>query len=235
VRQTGPSSDRAGQPRTLELKDVHVESGRRTVLAGIDLIVKSGIPVGLTGPSGSGKSALCLVVAGVIAPSRGQVLLDGEPFTPDDDASVGLILQDHGLISWLTAEENVALPLQARTMTRDEIADRAARALGSVGLADQAARLVVELSGGERQRVGVARALAADPTVLVADEPTGELDPANRTKILTLLAQHAANSQIVVIASDDPEVMDALPRVVELDEGRVVEVRSGNPGTSQAP
>jgi ABC-type lipoprotein export system ATPase subunit len=210
------------QGRTLELEQVTVDFGGHGVLEGIDLVVGAGVPVGLTGPSGSGKTVLCLALAGALAPTRGHVLLNGRPFIPGDETPVGLILQTHGLVAGLTAEENVALPLQARGLGRKEIGERSLRALASVGLAGLATRSVEELSGGEHQRVGIARALAGDPVVLIADEPTAELDPDNRAIVLGLLMAHAAGPNIVVVASDDPEIVAAFPRVVELNRGRIV-------------
>ncbi len=207
--------------RTLELDQLGVDLGGQAVLEAIDLVVSGGVPVGLTGPSGSGKTVLCLVLAGALAPTRGHVLLDGRRFIPGDEAPVGLILQTHGLVGGLTAEENVALPLQARGLERNEIGERSFQALASVGLADQATRQVEELSGGEHQRVGIARALAGDPVVLIADEPTAELDPENREIVVGLLLAHATTRNIVVVASDDPEIVAAFPRVVELNRGRI--------------
>jgi putative ABC transport system ATP-binding protein len=166
---------------------------------------------------------LCLVLAGALSPTRGRVRLEGRPYTPGPGATpFGLILQTHGLVGGLTAEENVALPLQARQLGREDIGQRSLRALASVGLADLATRPVEQLSGGEHQRVGIARALAGDPVVLIADEPTAELDPDNRAIVLGLLMAHAAGPNIVVVASDDPEIVAAFPRVVELDQGRIV-------------
>jgi putative ABC transport system ATP-binding protein len=211
--------------RTLTLRDVGVELGGRAAIEGIDLVVTAGVPMGLTGPSGAGKTVLCLVLAGALAPTRGEVLLDDQTFEGGSETPIGLILQSHGLVAGLTAEENVALPLQARRVSRNDVARRSLQALASVGLMDHANRRVEELSGGEHQRVGIARALAADPVILVADEPTAELDPENRAIVLDLLIAHAANSNIVVVASDDPEVIAALPHVVELRRGQVEAVR----------
>jgi putative ABC transport system ATP-binding protein len=207
--------------RTLELRQVGVDLGGHAVIEGIDLVVSAGVPLGLTGPSGSGKTVLCLVLAGALAPTRGEMLFDGRSFEAGSAVPSGLILQTHGLVAGLTAEENVALPLQARGLSRNEIARRATHALGSVGLADLADRRVEELSGGEHQRVGIARALAGDPVILVADEPTSELDPQNRLNVIDLLTDHAAKSNLVVVASDDPEVIAELPQVAELNRGRI--------------
>lgn len=197
-----------------------MELDHRPALRAVDLVVEPGIPVAVTGPSGSGKTVLCLVLAGALAPSSGSVELAGRPLS-GSEVRIGLVLQHHGLVGGLTAAENVAVPLQARRLPREEIGDRADAALSALGLAAMAGRLVDDLSGGERQRVGIARALAGDPAVLVADEPTAELDPENRAAVLDLLLRHAAAGRIVVVASDDPEVIGAFPRLVRLTQGRM--------------
>lgn len=212
----------AGHAPALHLSHVGLDLGGRTVLEDIDLVLEAGMPVAVAGPSGAGKTLLCLVIAGAFEPSRGSMQLETGTEVPGAIAPTGLVLQTHGLISGLTAEENVALPLQARNVRGDDVARRTSTALGDVGLSEHAARSVDELSGGERQRVGIARALAADPVVLVADEPTAELDPENRERVLRLLTGHARRGRIVVVASDDPEVIGACERTVELDGGRLV-------------
>lgn len=214
----------AGERGALVLDGVSVELGGREVLVGVDLVVPRGTALGVTGPSGSGKSVLCLTAAGVLLPTRGRVELE-RASNGDAKSAVGLVLQTHGLMSGLTAEENVALPLQARRgapLGRDEVARRAREALESLGLGEHSARSVDELSGGERQRVGIARALAGDPMFLIADEPTAELDVENRQRVLALLLALAARGRVVVIASDDPEVIGACSSVVHLDGGRIV-------------
>jgi ABC-type lipoprotein export system ATPase subunit len=209
--------------RALRLEGVVIERRSKRLLGPLDLVIEPGVPLALTGPSGSGKTVLCLVLAGAIQPTHGRVSLDGRPFVAGAETSIGLVLQTHGLMTGLTAEENVAIPLQARRLGPSEISRRTAMALESVGLASEASRPVDDLSGGERQRVGVARALAGDPLVLVADEPTAELDPGNRQRVLSLFTAHAVLGNIVVVASDDPEVVDAFPRTVELSDGRMRE------------
>ena len=185
------------------------------ILGPLDLVVRSGEPLAVTGPSGAGKTTLCLILAGVLDPTDGLVLLDGSPFD-GAGATVGLVLQTHGLMAGLTAGENVALPLQSRGLVRHDIARRTASALASVGLTAEAGRPVDELSGGERQRVGVARALAGDPQVLIGDEPTTELDADNRARVIDLLTDPSTVSRIVVVASDDPEILAEFRHVVEL-------------------
>jgi len=206
----------------LEANGLTVRLGGRDVLSDVTFDVQAGQALALTGHSGSGKTVLLHVLAGLVPLSAGSLLLDEGPVTPSDPiyrASVGLILQTHGLASGLTAEENVALPLQARGFDRAEIAERCRDALAAVDLESVATRLVDDLSGGQRQRVGVARALAGQPSVLLADEPTAELDPGNRNRILDLLVSSA--TRLVVVASNDPEVIAACPRVLELDDGRL--------------
>lgn len=238
---SSPGSLPASPPQAsrLEVRGAEVAFAGRRVLGPLDLDVVAGVPVAVTGPSGSGKTVLCLTLAGAVRLTRGTIELDGRPFGADDGVAVGLVLQGHGLVEALSAEENVALPLQARArssgagadtagarlggmpMARADIASVSARALATVGLTEEAGRPVDELSGGERQRVGVARALAGDPAVLVADEPTAELDPDNRERILALLTATTSPPRIVVVASDDPEVIAAFPRVIELGDGTI--------------
>jgi putative ABC transport system ATP-binding protein len=207
---------------SLELRGVDVELGGRTVLAHIDAVIAPGSPVGVAGASGSGKSVLCLVASGALTPTRGEVRYDGRPFPGDGSVARGIVLQSHGLVGGLTAAENVSLPMQVRGVPRAEVLTRAGAALASVGLGEHAGRSVDELSGGERQRVGIARALAGDPAVLVADEPTAELDADNRSRVLALLVRHAERGNVVLVASDDPEVLDVCGALLDLERGRLV-------------
>ncbi len=208
-------------PHRLRAESATVAFDGRTVLGPIDLVLDAGVPTALTGPSGSGKSLLCLALAGALPLTGGRVVYAGRPMAADDGVGVGLVLQNHGLVPALTAQENVALPLQARGLARGDIAAACDRALAAVGLAALGGRPVDELSGGERQRVGVARALAGEPRILVADEPTAELDPENRERVLALLTAPTDPARVVVVASDDPEVITAFPLVIELADGLV--------------
>jgi ABC-type lipoprotein export system ATPase subunit len=206
--------------RELWAQGVGVDVGSRVILDKVDLKVAAGETVVITGPSGSGKTTLLLVMAGLQEPDRGQVLLDGQPLSSGDAVRrrFGIVLQNHGLVSVLTAAENVALPLQARGLAPAEVAERTREALVAVGLADSANRLVRDLSGGQRQ--SVARALAAAPEVLVADEPTSELDAEKRALVLGLLRAHGDKGNIVVLASHDQKVADAADRALALVDGR---------------
>jgi putative ABC transport system ATP-binding protein len=220
----------------LRLEGVVVHLGGRVVLEGLDFAVHAGETVAITGPSGAGKTVLCLLLAGALEPSRGRVWVEVEG--PADEqlesrspprvgATTGLILQTHGLVASLTAEENVALPLQSRGLAREDVMRRTAQALADVGLARHASRPVDELSGGERQRVGIARALASDPAILVADEPTAELDPDNRARVLDLLLALSRRGRALVVASDDPEVVATCQRTMVLEAGRIAELPGG--------
>jgi ABC-type lipoprotein export system ATPase subunit len=223
-----------GQGSQVHLEDVGVQVRGRWVLRHVDLVLEAGMPVALTGASGSGKSLLCTVLAGGLRADEGGIVLDGRPLAEAEPGRIGLVLQSHGLVDGLTVAENVTLPLQARGLPPPEITRRAGAALSDVRLDDESDRLVEELSGGERQRVGVARALAGDPELLVADEPTAELDPENRRRIVRLLLAPRLPPRILVVASDDPEVVEEFPRVVELKGGSAT-IRPGQAGSPTSP
>jgi putative ABC transport system ATP-binding protein len=208
-------------PAELRVENVGLDYAGIRALNAVTLAFSAGVPVAVTGPSGCGKSTLCFVLAGAVEPTRGSVLVDGHAISPVTRQEIGLILQVHGLAGGLTAMENVALPLQARHLQPNDVREASMQALALVGLADDGERLVDELSGGERQRVGIARALAGDPRIVVADEPTAELDPDNREKVLSLLFERASHQRIVIVASDDPAVVARFPRVVALEAGHV--------------
>jgi len=205
----------------IHAQEVGVVINSRRILDDVELRVRAGETVAITGPSGSGKTTLMLVLAGLQNPSRGRVLLDEHPIPGGEEGRrlYGVVLQNHGLVSVLTAAENVALPLQAMRMAKAEVAQRTRDALSAVGLDENSDHLVQDLSGGQQQRVAVARALAGDPPILLADEPTSELAADFRTIVLKLLTEHAGKGRIVVIASHDPEVLEASDRILRLIDG----------------
>lgn len=199
--------------------------GRRVIIDGASLRAGAGRLTGIRGPSGAGKSTLLALLGGLLRPEEGAVRLDGAAVRIGDLAlrrRVGLVLQGYGLVSALTARENVAVPLQARRMGRAEVRRRTASALESVGLTDVAGHLVDELSGGQQQRVAVARALAGQPDVLLADEPTGELD--GETAAGVFAALQTANQELgvtVLIVTHDDMVSEHVRRTIAIRDGRI--------------
>ena len=196
----------------LEARGVTVRYGGRPVLEGVDLSARAGQVLAVTGPSGSGKSSLLGVVAGLVRADAGTVAWDGEPVRLDDTRPgrrAAVVLQGYGLLPVLTAHENVELALQLAGTPRADVAPRAAAALEQAGLGPEELtrdRLAEELSGGQMQRVAVARALAVEPRLLLADEPTSELDGATRDVVLAALRRLADSGAVVVLATHDTEV-----------------------------
>ena len=191
-----------------------------TILHSVSVDVRAGEVLAVMGPSGSGKTSLLALLAGLERPDSGSVLRRGVPLAgvaPD----VGVVLQGYGLVNLLTAAENVEVPLQARRVPRTVVRERAAAALAQAGLAAVTDHLVEELSGGQQQRVAVARALAMQPTVLIADEMTAELDVATKNAIADLVFARAASGVAVVLATHDPELAARCHRVLRLVDGRV--------------
>ena len=198
------------------------------VLVDINLDVQAGDYVALMGPSGSGKSTLLNLIAGIDKPTSGQILVAGVDIAQLTDAElaawrathVGFIFQFYNLMPVLTAFENVELPLQLRGDAPGEVRSRAEVALARAGLEDAGDRLAEELSGGQRQRVAVARALVAAPRLLVADEPTAELDADTAALVLSALREEAGAGAAVVIATHDPDVAALCDTTVHLVDGR---------------
>jgi putative ABC transport system ATP-binding protein len=201
------------------IEEVTVRNADTVLVSDLSVSIGRGEVLGITGPSGTGKTTLIHVLAGLAAPYSGRVLHADRPVAPRGSAALGLILQHHHLPGMLTAHEAVSLPLQARRINRSEVTERSDRILVALGLGDQAQQLIWELSGGQRQRVAVARALAGDPELILADEPTAGLDSGSHTIVLNHLLDAARAGVIVIIASSDPEVIDNCTRVVTLADG----------------
>ena len=190
--------------------------------------------VALTGPSGSGKSTLMNLLGCLDAPSRGHYSLDGEAVEGMDDEQlasirnrkIGFIFQNFYLMPRLTALDNVAQPLIYRGLSPAQRRERAADALGRVGLADRVGHRPNELSGGQRQRVAVARALVGKPELLLADEPTGNLDSRTAREIMDLFEQLHAEGQTLIVVTHDPGIAACCKRLIRLHDGHIAEDRS---------
>jgi putative ABC transport system ATP-binding protein len=202
---------------------VGVSGLRRAILADVSLEAQPGRMLAVTGSSGSGKTTLLSVLGGLVRPDHGDATYAGEPVgtrTGEPRPGTAFVLQTYGLVPTLTAEENVAIALRARAVAPDEAVTRSRAALERVGVGDLAERLVTELSGGQLQRVAVARALAVQPDVLLADEPTSELDEHNRDLVVAELRLEAHRGAVVVLATHDPEVADLCDDELHLVDGR---------------
>jgi putative ABC transport system ATP-binding protein len=206
----------------LRARSIGVDIAGQTLFNDVSLSVAPGELLVITGASGSGKTTLAHTLAGIIEPGRGEVTLAGSPVLALEQIAdrPALVTQDFGLISVLTAAETVSLPLRARSLPKDEVRDRTARWLETLGLASCANRPVEELSGGQRQRVAIARALAMGSDVIVMDEPTAELDPTNRALLLSLLGTELARGVALVIVSHETDVIDRADIVYELPKIR---------------
>jgi len=229
------SSLHSGSPLVV-LDDVHLTLGSAAVpvniLCGVSLAIVSGETVSLLGPSGSGKSTVMMVMGGLERPSAGRVRLDGHDLGAlDEDAlarlrrtHIGIVFQAFHLIPTMTALENVALPLELGG--RRDAFSVAARSLAAVGLAHRLAHYPGQLSGGEQQRVAIARAFIAEPKLLLADEPTGNLDAATgRLVIDCLFEQRARHGTTLLLITHDPSIAERCERRIHLLDGRIIEDR----------
>ena len=215
----------------LEVKNLHVSlpslAGDIHILKGIDLSVKKGEAIGLTGPSGSGKSTLLMTLAGLELPSSGSVVMNGHCLSDmDEDAlarfrrkNIGIVFQSFHLIPTLTAFENVTLPLELAGMGVDYY-ETAEAALANVGLAHRLDHYPGQLSGGEQQRVALARAVISKPPVLLADEPTGNLDQSNGSQIMDLIfgLKDSLNVTLIMV-THDMSLAQRCDRIISLRDG----------------
>lgn len=203
-----------------------------TVLNGVNLELRRGEFVALQGASGSGKSTLLQLLGGLDAPSEGEIIFDDKPLrlqTAQDAAAfrgrhIGFVFQAYHLLPDLDALENVCLPAQVQRAPQAKAERRARELLDAVGLADRMTHLPTELSGGEQQRVAIARALMNEPEIILADEPTGNLDTSTEAEIISLLAQlHRERNLTLLVATHDDVVAAAAQRVVHLKDGRIAD------------
>ena len=211
--------------RCYEMGDAQVDA-----LRGVDLTVARGEFVALVGPSGSGKSTLLNLIGGLDRPTSGQVWINGTELSASDEQTltrhrrqhVGFVFQSFNLLPRLTAEENVALPLMFSGIPEQERRARARALLERVGLGHRLDHRPTQLSGGEQQRVAIARALIGEPALLLADEPTGNLDTTIGAEIMSLLkALNQERGLTLLVVTHDPEVAAFADRVVKLRDGQV--------------
>ncbi len=229
----------------LKLDDIHLslqsEAGIVDILRGISLDVPDGEAVGLVGPSGSGKSTLMMAIAGLERPTRGRIIAADKDLTAmgEDDLAlfrrdnVGIVFQSFHLVPTMTALENVAIPLEFAG--RDDAFERARAELMAVGLGHRLTHYPGQLSGGEQQRVALARAVAGEPRLLLADEPTGNLDGSTGSQIVKLMfaLQRRVGATLVLITHDEGLAAQC-DRVVHLRDGRIDRIEQGTDSASAA-
>jgi len=234
------------QPTLLELQGIRkvflTDEVETHALSDVHLAVKKGEWLAIVGPSGSGKTTLLALLGLLDTPTAGTFLLDGKPvqdLSPADRAHVrnkhiGFIFQSFNLIGDLTVFENVELPLTYRGMPGDERRKRVDRALERVGMSHRARHMPGQLSGGQQQRVAVARAVAGDPLILLADEPTGNLDSKNGQAVMKLLRELHQSGSTLIMVTHDPAYARLASRTVTLFDGRIVDETGTAPAANEA-
>lgn len=206
----------------LSVIDLEVRYGQVAALRDITFTAPHGRLLAVTGPSGGGKSSLVWALAGALSAYAGTAALDGTTIRGREQAAahgIALIPQGHGLVATLTAEENILVPLLARKVALADAEARVTASLTALGLQASGRHLIEELSGGQQQRVAIARAIAGRPTLLLADEPTSDLDEGNRQRVLAALRQEADAGAIVLLTTHDPETAAYADDEIHLDEG----------------
>ncbi|MCK8522427.1 ABC transporter ATP-binding protein [Aquimarina sp. D1M17] len=219
----------------IEIKDLHksyqMGSNSLHVLKGIDFSVKEGELVAIMGSSGSGKSTLLNILGMLDEADNGSYFLDNVPIKGLNETKaahyrnqfLGFIFQSFNLINYKTALENVALPLYYQRKKRKERTEKALDYLGKVGLSKWATHLPSELSGGQKQRVAIARALAADPKVLLADEPTGALDSTTSYEVMDIIQKINDEGKTILVVTHEEDIANMCKRIVHLKDGVIVE------------
>jgi len=219
----------------IEIKDLHksyqMGSNSLHVLKGINFSVEAGELVAIMGSSGSGKSTLLNILGMLDEANEGSYVLDGVPIKNLNETKaaqyrnkfLGFIFQSFNLINYKSAAENVALPLYYQRMPRKERQEKAIKYLEQVGLKEWATHLPSELSGGQKQRVAIARAMAAEPKVLLADEPTGALDSKTSYEVMDLIQKINDAGNTILVVTHEPDIADMCKRIVHLKDGVIVE------------
>ncbi len=223
----------------IEIKNLNKSYWRNNleipVLNKLDLSVESGDFLALMGPSGSGKTTLLNMIAGIDRPTGGSIIVHGEDVAKMSEsnlakwrsANIGFVFQFYNLIPVLTAFENVELPLLLTKLNKSERKKHVETALAIVGLADRMHHSPKQLSGGQEQRVAIARAIVTDPQIIVADEPTGDLDKNSATEILTLMEKlNSEFKKTIVMVTHDPHAAERARRILHLEKGELVREES---------
>ncbi|WP_425057732.1 putative ABC transporter ATP-binding protein YknY [Sporomusa carbonis] len=228
---------------TIELSDIKKQyvMGDTTVaaLAGVTLSIGAGEFTAIMGPSGSGKSTLMNILGCLDRPTSGSYILDGQEVASlnDDDLAVtrnkkiGFVFQNFNLLPRLTAKQNVELPMVYAGVKIAERSERAAQALKMVGLDHRMHHLPNELSGGQRQRVAIARALVNDPTIIMADEPTGNLDTKSGYEIMGIFGNLNALGRTIILVTHEPDIAGYAKRVIHVRDGLIVKDEPGKGGS----
>ncbi len=219
--------------KLLELKDVTKRYGSLYALDKVSLSIDKGEWIAIMGPSGSGKSTMMNIISCMDRPTEGQVIFNGRDITKDSRKKltefhrdkIGLVFQQFHLINYLNAVENVMVAQYYHSMPDEK---EALEALERVGLKDRAKHLPSQLSGGEQQRVCIARALINSPELILADEPTGNLDEANENIVLDLFRQLHKEGTSLIVVTHDPEVGEVAERVVRLEHGKIISDKKNN-------
>jgi putative ABC transport system ATP-binding protein len=211
------------------------DRSRHPVLQDVSMSVSAGSWTHISGPSGSGKTTLLMLLGALDIPSRGRLIFEGNDLTHYSDHALarlrrrtGVVFQEYALIPRLSVLENITYPLIPRGFEQKWMRQRALDTLESVGLAGYEARRPEELSGGERQRAAFARAIAGDPAVLLADEPTSNLDSASAALIVQILTELHANGGTLIVASHDPALAELASQQYELRNGSLIEKTKGD-------
>ncbi len=224
--------------KVIELEDIQkifrIGESEFAVLKGINLQIEEGEFIALMGPSGSGKSTLMNIVGCLDRPSSGRFLLQRQDIslTSDDELArirrveLGFIFQTFNLIGRISVLKNVEVPMMLSGVSREKRKDRALRLLESVGIAHRINFSPQNISGGERQRVAIARALANDPKIIIADEPTGNLDLKNSNEVMKILSNLNQEGRTIIMVTHNPEITENCSRVIRLRDGRILETAS---------
>jgi putative ABC transport system ATP-binding protein len=224
--------------KVIELKDIQktyrIGESEYAVLKGIDLQIEEGEFIALMGPSGSGKSTLLNIVGCLDRPTSGSFRLLGQDvsLTSDDELArlrreeLGFIFQTFNLIGRISVQKNVELPMMLSGVMRQTRRERALKLLSDIGIGNRSDFSPQNISGGERQRVAIARALANDPTIIIADEPTGNLDLKNSDEVMKILSKLNQDGRTIIMVTHNPEITENCSRVIRLRDGRILESAS---------